>query len=160
MRKILNSFAVGSGQEINLTKSFIYYGARVKKQDKKIIELTLNIQGKAGFGKYLGLQADFGHSKKAVFEDVRERIESRMMGWAEQFLSQAGKEILIKAVAMAMPNHAMSCFKLPIGVCKDIKKAIHCVWWRGSMKRRGVYWSSWDQLRKQKCQGGFEFKDI
>lgn len=47
-----------------------------------------------------------------------------MVGWAEQFLSQAGKEILVKVVAMAMPNHAMGCFKLTIGVCRDIEKAI------------------------------------
>ncbi|KAM1948308.1 hypothetical protein ACFX15_008514 [Malus domestica] len=115
VREILNSYAVGSGQEINMLKSSIFYGSKVKKRDKKDIERTLNIQSKTGFGKYLGLQADFGHSKKVVFNDVRERIESRMTGWAEQFLSPAGKEILIKAVATAMPNHAMSCFKLPIG---------------------------------------------
>lgn len=35
-----------------------------------------------------------------MFEEVRQRIESRMARWAEQFLSQAGKEILIKVVAM------------------------------------------------------------
>ena len=47
-----------------MTKSYIYYGAKVKKRVKKSIESTLNIQSKVGFGKYLGLQADFGHSKK------------------------------------------------------------------------------------------------
>ncbi|CAN6695621.1 unnamed protein product [Malus baccata var. baccata] len=137
VREILNSYAVGSGQEINMLKSSIFYGSKVKKGDKKDIERTLNIQSKAGFGKYLGLQADFGHSKKVVFNDVRERIESRMTGWDEQFLSPAGKEILIKAVATAMPNHAMSCFNLPIGVCRDIEKAIRSYWWRGSEQHRG-----------------------
>lgn len=63
-----------------------------------------------------------------------------MAGWAEQFLSQEGKEILIKAVAMAMPNHAMSCFKVPIGVCKDIEKAVRNYWWRGNGCRKGVHW--------------------
>ena len=69
-----------------------------------------------------------------------------MAGWAEQFLSQAGNEVLIKAVAMAMPNHAMSCFKLPIGVCKDIEKAIRSYWWRGCLNLMGVHWTSWDRL--------------
>lgn len=121
---ILNSYAAGLGQEIKMTKSSIYYGAKVKKRVKKSIESTLNIQSKVGFGKYQGLQADFGHSKNAVFEDVWEWIETRMASWAEQFLNQVGNEVLIKVVAMAMPNHAMSCFKLPIGVCRDMEKAI------------------------------------
>lgn len=47
-----------------------------------------------------------------------------MVGWAEQFLSQAGKEVFVKAVAMAMPNYAISCFKLPIRVCRDMEKAM------------------------------------
>ncbi|CAN6579067.1 unnamed protein product [Malus baccata var. baccata] len=126
VREILNSYVAGSWQEINMTKNSIFYGAKVKKREKKLIENTLNIQSRMGFGKYLGLQADFGLSKKAIFED------------AEQFLSQAGNEVLIKAVAMAMPNHTMSCFKLPIDVCKDIKKVIRNYWWRGSMNRKGV----------------------
>ena len=133
---------------------------RLKKRTKQSIERTLNMQGKKGFGKYLGLFADFGHSKKAIFEEVREKIEAKMAGWAEQFLSQAGKEILIKAVAMALPNHAMSCFKLPISVCKEIEKAIRNYWWRGSLKRNGIHWASWDKLQKQKCQGGLGFKDL
>ncbi|CAN6584292.1 unnamed protein product [Malus baccata var. baccata] len=160
VRDILNSYAAGLGQMINMNKSSIFYGAKVKKREKKLIEATLNIQSRMGFGKYLGLQADFGISKKAVFEDVRERLEVRMVGWAEQFLSQAGKEVLIKSVAMDMPNHAMSCFKLPIGVCKDIEKAIRSYWWRGSINRKGVHWVSWERLQKEKGRGGLGFKDI
>lgn len=56
-----------------------------------------------------------------MFESVRQGIEGRIDGWAEQFLSPAGKEILIKSVAMMMPNHAMSCFKLPVATCKEME---------------------------------------
>ena len=160
VRDVLQTYARGSGQEINLSKSSIFFGPKTHKQIKQEIVKILNIQSSAGFGKYLGLQADFGHSKKAVFEEVRERIENRMAGWAEQFLSQAGKETLIKAVAMAMPNYAMGCFKLPVGVCKDIEKAIRNYWWRGRGSRGGIHWVAWERLRKQKRNGGLGFKDI
>ncbi|KAM1022440.1 hypothetical protein ACFX2A_044452 [Malus domestica] len=121
---------------------------------------SLMIQSKQGFGKYLGLQANFGHSKKAVFAEIRDKIEARMSGWAEQFLSQAGKEILVKTVAMALPNYAMSCFKLPIGVCRDVERAIRNYWWRSNEQRKGIHWISWDRLIKQKKAGGLGFKDI
>lgn len=89
---VLKSNATGSGQQINMSKSLIYFGLKATKRIKKKIERTLNIQSNEGFGKYLWLQSDFGHSKKVVFKEVREKIESRMVGWAEQFLSHVGKE--------------------------------------------------------------------
>ncbi|CAN6585727.1 unnamed protein product [Malus baccata var. baccata] len=136
---VLQTYARGSGQVINLAKSLVFFGANTPKCQKAKIVNSLGIQSKQGFGKYLGLQADFGHSKKAVFAEIRDKIEARMSGWAEQYLSQAGKEILVKSVAMALPNYAMSCFRLPIGVCRDV---------------------SWDRLMKQKKAGGMGFKDI
>ncbi|KAM1790105.1 hypothetical protein ACFX12_034201 [Malus domestica] len=155
MLNILKTYARGSGQELNLSKSSIFFGSKTPNRTRLEIGRTMGIQCKVGFGKYLGLQADFGHSKKAVFEEVRDRLETRMTGWAEQFLSQAGNETLVKAVAMAMPNHAMSCFKLPIGMCKDIEKAICNFWWRGSDQRMGVHWLAWGRLKKQKRSGGW-----
>lgn len=115
--EILKVYARGSGQEIYLSKSSIFFGSKALKRNKVKIKETLGIQCKQGLEKYLGLQVDFGHSKKAVFVEVRDKIKACMAGWDEQYLSQTGKEVLVKAVAMALLNYAMSCFKLPIGVC-------------------------------------------
>ncbi|KAM1939411.1 hypothetical protein ACFX13_027258 [Malus domestica] len=156
----LKGYARGSGQEINLTKSSVFFSPKTPNRTKMEIEGTLGIQCKQGFGKYLGLQADFGHSKKAVFAEVRDKVEARLAGWTEQFLSQAGKEVLIKSVAMALPNYAMSCFKLPIGVCRDIEKAIRKFWWKGNEQRHGVHWVSWERISKRNKSGGLGFRDI
>ncbi|XP_070672562.1 uncharacterized protein [Malus domestica] len=121
---VLKVYVWGSSQEIDMSKSLIFFCSKTTKLSKKEIEKTLGNQCKEGFGKYLRLEEDFGHSKKVVFEEVRDKIKTRMAGWAEQFLSQAWKEVLVKVMAMAMPNYAMSCFKLPIGVYSDIEKAI------------------------------------
>ncbi|CAL9025701.1 unnamed protein product [Prunus brigantina] len=68
--------------------------------------------------------ADFGTSKRQVFEEVHRKLDGKLHGWAEQFLSPARKEVLIKVVAKAMPCYAMSCFKLPVTLCKEIEAAI------------------------------------
>ncbi|KAM1551665.1 hypothetical protein ACFX10_043768 [Malus domestica] len=61
---------------------------------------------------------------------------------------------------MALPNFAMSCFKLPIGMCRDVEMAIRNYWWRGNEQHKGIHWISWDRLMKQKKVGGLGFKDI
>lgn len=112
--------------------------------------MRMNFQAKHGFGKYLGIQADFEHSKKAVFESVRRGIESRIHGWVEQFLSPAEKEVLIKSVAMAMPNHTMACFKLPVSTCKEMERVITQFWWKGQSKAWGCHWVAWDKMTMSK----------
>ncbi|CAN6553836.1 unnamed protein product [Malus baccata var. baccata] len=111
---VLQTYARGSGQVINLAKSSVFFGANIPK------------------------------CKKAKI----------------QYLSQARKEILVKSVALALPNYAMSCFRLPIGVCRDVERAIRNYWWRGNDQRKGIHWVSWDRLMKQKKAGGMGFKDI
>jgi hypothetical protein len=49
--------------------------------------------------------------KKGVFQPLEERFQERMCAWKEKELSAAGKEILIKSVAQALPNYVMSVFK-------------------------------------------------
>lgn len=61
-----------------------------------------------GKGKYLGLPYLVGHSKKEIFNYIRERAGKNSLGWKEKYLSPAGKEVLIKSVLQYIPTYAMS----------------------------------------------------
>ena len=79
--------------------------------------------------KYLGLSSFVGRQKRACFNQIKERIWSKMQGWKERLLSQTGNEVMIKVVIQSIPTYSMSVFHLPIGLIKDIEAMIRKFWW-------------------------------
>lgn len=71
----------------------------------------------------------------------------------------AGKEVLIKAVLQAIPTYAMSVFKLPTGLCRDMNGEVAKFWW-GKTGGRGVHWKRWEVLCEAKDEGGLGFRDF
>ena len=74
--------------------------------------------------KYLGLPPIIGRSKRRAFEEIKNRVGKKVGGWKEKLLSQARKEILIKAIAQAIPTYAMSVFWLPVSLCDEINSLL------------------------------------
>ena len=52
-----------------------------------------------------------------------------MSSWKKKLLSATGKEVLIKAVAQAIPTYTMSCFKLPDNLYEDLTRMVRQFWW-------------------------------
>ena len=76
------------------------------------------------YEKYLGLPSFIGRKKKESFDNIKQRVWKKLQGWKGKLLSQARREILIKAVAQALLTYTMSCSKLLVGLCHDIKALI------------------------------------
>jgi hypothetical protein len=81
----------------------------------------VHINTEAISDKYLGLPALVGADRSDYFEHFIERIIQRINGLKEKMLSIGGKEIILKAVAQAIPVYAMSVFLIPKGVCKRMR---------------------------------------
>ncbi|XP_027088726.1 uncharacterized protein LOC113782471 [Coffea eugenioides] len=99
-------------------------------------------------------------TKELIFGYIEDNIRRRMQNWKNKFLSSAGKEILSKSVATAMPTYTMACFKLHCKLCKEIC-ALMANYWRGEQDNRNkIHWVSWKKMTKDKKEGGLGFKDI
>ena len=75
-------------------------------------------------------------------------------------LSQVGKEVLIKAVAQAIPTYIMGCFLLPQGLYDHIKSLISRFWWGTRNGERKIHWKKWSTLCGKKSEGGLRFRDF
>ena len=71
-----------------------------------------------------------------------------------------GKEILIKAVAQAIPLYSMSCFKLSKGLCESLNSLLRNFWWGCRDGRRKTCWVSWEEMSTPKNVGGMGFRDF
>ena len=65
----------------------------------------------------------------SLYEQASGQKLNREKGWKEKLLSQAGREILLKAVVQAIPTFAMGCFKLLVGLCQEIEALIQKFFW-------------------------------
>lgn len=78
----------------------------------------------------------------------------------EKFLSQTGKEILIKSVIQAIPTYAMLCFLIPKRICDDINAMIRKFWWGKRNNRKGIAWRSWSIMYNAKSVGVIGFREL
>ena len=75
------------------------------------IKEILNVPNETLNEKYLGMSSDVGSSKNGAFKYLKDRLWSKVQGWIESTMSTAGKEVLVKLVAQAVPVficHALS----------------------------------------------------
>lgn len=120
----------------------------------------LQVPNEALSAKYLGMPTEVGASKNGAFKYLKDYLWSKVQGWIEKSLSSAGKEVLVKSVAQAVPVYSMSCFKLPRGLCEHLNMLIRKFWWGSKDGHRKPSWVSWESMTQPKSMGGLDFKDF
>ncbi|KAL0399531.1 UNVERIFIED_CONTAM: hypothetical protein Sradi_2296400 [Sesamum radiatum] len=122
------------------------------------IVAELNIRRENKMELYLGLPSRVARSKRDLFAIIRDKVWSKITGWNEKLLSQAGKEILIKSIIQAVPTYAMACFRLPISL-KEIQSMVADFWWSNQGHNK-IHWISWQRMCESKLLGGLGFRHL
>ncbi|CAA7040352.1 unnamed protein product [Microthlaspi erraticum] len=160
LHTILKEYEDASGQQVSLPKSSITFSKKTQPEIRARVKQTLGIEKEGGQGKYLGLPESFGRKKKDLFTLIVDRIRQRSIKYSSRFLSNAGKMTMIKSVLSAIPTYAMSCFKLPAGLCKRIQSAFTRFWWDTTLGTKKMCWLSWSKLTRAKKHGGLGFREV
>lgn len=83
-----------------------------------MVRQRLHVKTEALAEKYLGLPTALGRSSKEAFEYISTRMHEVVCGWSGKDVSCAGREILVKSVAQAIPTYSMSCLSYRLKYAK------------------------------------------
>lgn len=158
--QILQTYEVASGQKLNAQKTSIFFSKNTRGEFKEFIRTSAGIGSSSCYEKYLGLPTLVGRSKMKTFESMQSKVQKKLDGWKENFLSQAGKEILLKAVVQAIPTYNMSFFQLPKKLCSNLNSLMSRFWWGRTVDIKNIAWMSWTRLGASKKKGGMGFRDF
>src|SRR4051812_17227110 len=81
LMQIIKTYAEASGQEINLTKSEVFFSRNLSKPAQEDLASIMGVRHVLGTGNYLGLPSMIGRSKKATFAYIKDRIWNRINSW-------------------------------------------------------------------------------
>jgi hypothetical protein len=113
----LTKYCHWSGQSINNGKSSIRFSSNTQPSTAALILDILPFSPNHTKSIYLGLPIMFGNSKIAAFQNIIEKVKSKVEDWRAKSLSQAGRLILIKLVVATILSYAMSTFLIPKSIC-------------------------------------------
>ncbi|XP_075640643.1 uncharacterized protein LOC142612431 [Castanea sativa] len=157
---ILGAYEAASGQAVNRHKTSLFFSQNTRSETREEIRNMLGAHVTIDFDKYLGLPMVGGNSKVNTFKKLQEKITKRVLGWKDKNISKAGREVLIKNVAQAIPTYSMSLFKIPKTICDGINSALSKYWWGQTRNEKKIHWIKWSKLCGPKGKGGMGFRDI
>jgi hypothetical protein len=160
LTKLLEEYEIASEQKLNKDKTSIFFSRNTSPAKREEITRLSGLNATNCYEKYLGLPTMVGRSKYKAFKGIKERVWTWLNDWKVKFLSQAGKEILIKAVVQAIPTYCMSVFLLPTSLCKDLNMLMQRFWWGHKENTSKIQWVSWEKMGISKDQGGLGFRDL
>ena len=142
LQRILSTYEKASGQQLNRSKTSLFFSFNTAKEIQDEIRIRFGAQVIRQHEKYLGLPSLVGRNKKNTFKEVKAKLAKKLAGWKEKLLSKASKEVLIKVVAQAIPTYIMSCFKIPNSLYDEMTSLIRNFWWGQSKEERKMAWIS------------------
>lgn len=136
---ILHTYCEASGQLINFDKSNIIFASNVPQESQEEICQLTGINRAPSNVNYLGLPSSWGKSKAEPYSFLIEKMFSKLQWWKSKLLSLAGREVLLKVVAQAIPLYAMPCFAFPKHFCDKLNSYICNFWWGGDPESNGIH---------------------
>jgi hypothetical protein len=124
VKNVLDIYERGTRQVIKPSKCSILFSVSCSQESQVAIRTVLNVEQQVFELKYLGLPTPDGRMHKGRFLNLQSKLSKLIIEWGDGVLAQSAREILIKAIAQALPVYVMSMFKLPLSLCDELTRLI------------------------------------
>ncbi|XP_050259802.1 uncharacterized protein LOC126704853 [Quercus robur] len=124
IQRVLQVYEQSSEKKLNWSKTSLFFSPNVADELKESIKAMFSANEIWPHESYLELPSLVGRSKSNTFINLKQRVANKVSGWKEKLLTTASKEILIKAIAQAIPSYSMSCFLLPKKLCDELTSLV------------------------------------
>jgi len=156
---IFDLFIKATGMQINIGKSQACLSEFDRRERDRLSNLfPFPSQPLEVPFKYLGFWLKPAVYRKADWNWLIAKIESRTSHWSFRWLSRAGRLILIKSVLSAIPVYWAALTWIPKGVMEKIRRICCRFLWAGSKESSGLPWVAWDKVARPKEWGGWGLK--
>lgn len=122
MQQTLQCFCGWSGQKINTNKSRVYFSPNTPKHLRQILSQMFDIPETAVLGKYLGIPIHQKRITKDTFQDVVDKVKTKLAAWKMKTMTRATRLVLIQSVTSTIPAYAMQVAKIPEKNLREIEK--------------------------------------
>ncbi|KAJ4755627.1 RNA-directed DNA polymerase (reverse transcriptase)-related family protein [Rhynchospora pubera] len=157
IQQLLNLFCGMSGQEIGTDKSRIWFSKHTPLEVQRLISSAFAASKASPSDVYLG--TTIVANKPGDFGPLLDKIDSKLQPWKRQFLSQAGKVVLIKSVIEPLLLYTMSNTAIPAAIIKVIEGKLRAFFWdKGGSSRMPLV--AWKSITRPKDHGGLGLKDL
>lgn len=90
---------------------------------------------------------------QSTFSPMLDRLERRLAGWKNRYLSFAGRCILAQSTVSSIPYFTMQTTLLPLSLCDEIDKKVRRFIWG-----TGTHLVNWDIVTRAKHDGGLNIR--
>ncbi|KAL2497861.1 Uncharacterized protein Adt_23411 [Abeliophyllum distichum] len=149
-----------SGQLVNRDKSGIILPRRATIQQIHRLEHLTGFRHQQQPFTYLGVPLFKGHRKTFLYDDLIQKIRSRISGWASRLLSPGGRITLIRSVLSSLPLYLLQILKPPKAVLKKLESIFARFLWDSKDHTHRLHWKRWKDLCLSTEEGGLRFRRL
>ncbi|KAL9674864.1 hypothetical protein QQ045_003063 [Rhodiola kirilowii] len=156
---LINRFCTNSGQQLNPSKSIIFFDENIPEDRRLTILQATNFTPGIFPTTYLGAPLFPGQVKIAYFQNVEDKIRARIGGWIGNLISMGGKLIIIESILNSLLTHILAALPTPVTVINRINSMFASFLWDNNEQKRR-HWINWSDVCRPKEAGGLGIRNL